>query len=56
MMMMRSTKKDFDQNSALQAACDISIARACYGGGYRSVTPLLMPGYILQQQLLLQEA
>ena len=26
-MMMRSTKKDFDQNSALQAASDTSVAR-----------------------------
>ena len=45
---VRSTKNDFDQNSALQAACDTSIARVtrCVypREGYRSVTPLLMPG------------
>ena len=48
---MRSTKKDFDQNPifARCVRCDTSTAR-CYGGvytsrkGYRSVTPLLMPG------------
>ena len=38
----------FYQNSALQAACDTSIARVtgCVypREGYRSVTPLLMPG------------
>ena len=28
--MMRSTRKDFDQNSALQAACD-NLDRACSG-------------------------
>ena len=43
----RSTKKVFDQNSALQAACGTSIARVtgCVlpREGYRSVTPLLMP-------------
>ena len=45
---VRSTKKEVDQNSALQAACDASIARVtgCVypREGYRSVTPLLMPG------------
>ena len=39
----RSTKKYFDQNAALQAACDTSIARVTGGvyprEGYRSVTP-----------------
>ena len=41
-------KGNFDQNSALQAACDTSIARVtgCVypREGYKSVTPLLMPG------------
>ena len=45
---VRSTKNVFDQNSALQAACDTSIARVtrcvCPREGYRSVAPLLMPG------------
>ena len=45
---VRSTKKVFDQNSILQAACDTSIARVtgCVypREGYSSVTPLLMPG------------
>ena len=49
MMMMRSTKKEFDQNSASQAACDTSIARVAgrfypRKGYNRSVGPLLMPG------------
>ena len=45
---MRSTRKGFDRNSALQAACGTSIARVagCVSPreGCRSVTPLLMPG------------
>ena len=45
---VRSTKKFFDQSSALRAACDTSIAHVtgCVypREGYRSVTPLLMPG------------
>ena len=44
---VRSTKNVFDRNSALQAACDTSIACVtgcvCPRQGYRSVTPLLMP-------------
>ena len=44
----RSTKNIFDQNSALQAACDTSIARgtgcAYPREGCRSVTPLIVPG------------
>ena len=43
-----STNKEFDQNSALQAACDTSIARVtgCVypREGYRSVTLLLRSG------------
>ena len=46
---VRSTKKHFYYlNSALQDACDNSIARVTGGvyprEGYRSVTPLLLPG------------
>ena len=41
-------KKDFDQTSALQDACDTSVARiaGCVypREGHRSVTPLLIPG------------
>ena len=43
---VRSTERDFDQNPALQAKCDTSIAcitGAYSRGGYRSVTSLLMP-------------
>ena len=46
-MMMRSAKKDFDEISALQAACDSSIALVAEcvypREGYESVTPLLVP-------------
>ena len=42
-MMMRSTRKDFDQISALQAACDTSIAVVTGGvyprEGYWCITP-----------------
>ena len=45
---VRSTQKEFDQNSAPQAACDTSIARVmgCVypREGYRSVTLLVMSG------------
>ena len=45
---VRSTKNHFDQNSALQAACDTSTARVTGGvylrEGCRSVTPPLLPG------------
>ena len=34
---MRSTEKELDQNSALQAACDTSIARVT-GGGVDTLT------------------
>ena len=47
---VRSAKNDFcDQNSALQAACDTLLRSQVLRGvsrreGYRSTTPLLMPG------------
>ena len=48
-------KKVFDQNSVLQAACDTSITRVtgCVyppREGYRSVTPLLLPGWTGQRR------